>query len=165
VSDLEKIILTSFLTIAGGVFVFIIGQLVQKFFLEPVYEQAKAIGAVLFNLTYYAPWYANPGHGKEDDLSKASNAIRECASHLEATTHAIYCYCLFDALRLAPTRSNIEIAVGNLIFISNSVHSGDGRDNRKHADEVKNLLARGNRHRLTSQRVETACKPPATSER
>jgi len=143
VSDLAKIFLTSGLTIIGGVIVLVIGQLVQKFLLEPAHEQTKLIGSVLFNLTYYAPWYANPGQGKEVELEKASDAIRQCASQLKAATSAIRGYGVLASLRLIPSRERIEKAIGNLIFVANSIHSGDGRENRRNADEVFDLLGRG----------------------
>lgn len=155
-SELDKIFLTSSLTVAGGAITLVVGQIIQKFLLEPVHEQAKAIGETLFCLTYYASWYANPGHGRDDDLTQASNAIRESASQLKATTNAVVCYRLFAAMGLAPRKENAERAVGNLISISNSVHSGDGRDNRKDASDVYDLLARGKRQRVAPRPTGTS---------
>lgn len=111
-SELEKIFLNSSLTVTGGVIIFVVGQIVQKFLLEPLHEQAKAIGETLFCLTHYASWYANPGRGKDDDLTQASNAIRDSASRLKATTNAVVCYGLFAAMRLAPQKENVERAMG-----------------------------------------------------
>ena len=50
--DLEKILLTSASTILGGVIVFVIGQLVSKFLIEPIHELRKAVGEVQFYLAY-----------------------------------------------------------------------------------------------------------------
>lgn len=41
-------LLTSSLTILGGVVVFSLSQIVQKFLIEPVHEQAKVIGEIFF---------------------------------------------------------------------------------------------------------------------
>jgi hypothetical protein len=139
--EIYKIVLTAVLTITGGVVVFALSQLIQRFFLEPVHEQAKAIGEVLFGLMYYASRYASPGSGKLDDLSAVSDAIRRSASQLYATTNAIRWYRLFDKLRLVPIRQNVDEAVGDLIRLSNSIHTGNGRENRADADHIRSLLA------------------------
>lgn len=42
--DLTKILLTSSLTVLGGVLVFVTGQLIVKFLIEPIHELKKIIG-------------------------------------------------------------------------------------------------------------------------
>ena len=137
--ELVKIFLTSGLTIVGGVFVCILGQVIQTFLLEPVHEQSKAIGEIYCGLVYYAVWYGNPGSGKPEDMAAGSDAIRRYASQLQGTTHAIHCYDLFERWGLVPIRQNIDEAVGDLIRLSNSIHTGQGRENRADADHIRNL--------------------------
>lgn len=115
-------------------------QLLQKFLVDPVHEQSKVIGEIFFGLVYYANFYANPGRGRPEDLAATSDAFRRYASQLQGTTHAIRCYNQFERWGLIPQRSKIEEAVRNLIRISNSIHSGDGRENSKDAESVKTLL-------------------------
>lgn len=148
--EFVKIFLTSGLTIVGGVLVFTLGQLIQKFLLEPVHEQSKAIGEIDFGLTYYAQWYANPGTGKPDHMAAASDTIRSYASQLRATTHVIRCYDLFERWGIVPIRQNVDEAVGHLIRISNSIHSGNGRENAQDADHVRRLLSVRERHHYLS---------------
>ena len=138
--EIYKIVLTSGLTITGGILVFALSQLIQRFFLEPVHEQAKAIGEVRFGLMYYASRYVNPGSGKLEDLSSVSDAVPRSASQLHATTNAIHWYGLFDRLRLVPIRQNVDEAVGDLIRLSNSIHTGNGRENKQDADHIRKLL-------------------------
>jgi hypothetical protein len=52
-----KIFLTSGLTIVGGVFIFVFGQILSKFFIEPLHEQRKAIGAVGEALIFFQEVY------------------------------------------------------------------------------------------------------------
>ena len=139
--NLPSIFLTSVLTIIGGVLVFSLSQIIQRFLLEPVHEQAKAIGEIFFGLIYYAPWYANPGCGKPEELAAASDTIRRYASQLQSTTNAIRFYGLFELCRLLPKRAAVYEAIDNLIRISNSIYSGNGRENRKDADDIKRLLS------------------------
>src|SRR6266852_5498581 len=103
-SELYKIVLTSSLTVLGGVVVFSLTQLIQRFVLDPVNKQAEVIGRIAYCLVYYAPWFGNPGTGKELDMQKASEALRECASQLIAATSAIRCYHLFERRGLIPRR-------------------------------------------------------------
>ncbi len=53
-SETLKIILTSSLTIFGGVIVLVIGQFVSKFVIDSMYEQSKLIGEIANSLIYYA---------------------------------------------------------------------------------------------------------------
>jgi hypothetical protein len=143
-SDAWKIFWTASATLIGGAILFFIGQFIQKFLLEPAQEQSKAISEVCFRLIYYASWYANPGpRGTEDQnnqLTTVSNALRECASRLQATTNVIYWYKLLHWIKVVPSRPNVEEAIRNLIRISNSIHTGDGRENREDADKICQLL-------------------------
>lgn len=140
-----NILLTSTLTIIGGVVVFSLSQIVQKFLVEPVHEQAKVIGEIFFGLVYYADRYANPGTGRPEAMTETVDTFRRYASRLEGTTHAVRCYRLFECLGLAPSREGVDKAVGDLIRISNSIHTGNGRENGHDADSVKKLLSVPNR--------------------
>lgn len=163
-SDLFKIFITSALTIFGGVLVFAVTQLLQKFLLEPVHEQSKVIGEIFFGLVYYANRYANPGSGRPEDLADTSEAFRCYASQLQGTTNAIRCHDLFEKLGLMPQRSNIEEAVRDLIRISNSIDSGNGRENSKDAANVKKLLTLPDRRGcLTFRWRRTRQEPPHPS--
>lgn len=135
-----NILLTSVLTILGGVLVFGFSEIIQKFLVEPVHEQAKVIGEIFFGIVYYGDRYANPGTGPPKAIAETADAFRLYASRLEGTTHAIRWYCFFECIRLVPKRGNVEEAVGNLIRISNSIYTGNGRENSNDADNVKMLL-------------------------
>jgi hypothetical protein len=49
------------LTILGGITIFVGGQILIKFIIEPFYEQSKLIGEIANSLIYYA----NAGAGLE----------------------------------------------------------------------------------------------------
>ena len=143
-ADVWKIVLTALATLFGGVILFVVGQFLQKFVFETAQEQTKAISEVCFRLIQYASWYANPGLRSTDEQNKqadaASNALRECASSLQATTDAIYWYEFLCSISVVPSRTNVEEAISHLIRISNSMDTGDGRVNREDADKVYALL-------------------------
>ncbi|MCJ7635467.1 hypothetical protein MUP77_24145, partial [Candidatus Bathyarchaeota archaeon] len=62
-SELFKIVLTSSLTIFGGIVVLTMGQIITKFFIEPIHEQFRLIGEINDSLIYYANVYCNAGFG------------------------------------------------------------------------------------------------------
>jgi hypothetical protein len=54
-SELFKIVVTSSLTILSGILVFVIGQVIVKFIIEPLHEQAKLIGEIANSLIFFRP--------------------------------------------------------------------------------------------------------------
>lgn len=120
-SQVTQILLTSGLTITGGLFVLVVGQVVIKFIIEPIQEQAKTIGKIASDLIYYANIYTNPGLGDEKELNDASKALRQHASQLRGQTQAIPWYRFWSMLGFVPTRDNVIKASANLISLSNTV--------------------------------------------
>jgi hypothetical protein len=139
-SELYKIILTAGLTILGGVFVYTRGQIISKFFIEPIHDQSRCIGEISDSLIFYANQYSNPGTGKLDDMDKASRVLRQQASLLIARTHIIRWYSLFEFLKLVPKRSAVTEASKNLIGLSNSIHRGDPLVNGNRRREIERSL-------------------------
>jgi len=139
----------AFITVIVGVLVFIIGQILVRFFVEPAHEQLKTIGKTFFSLTYYANIYTSPGSGTPEVLDKAADAIRANASELKGTTHAIRLYRLWEGMGLLPIKNNVEEAIGLLFIISNQIYLpygvktdelGHGRSNKEDSNKIMNLL-------------------------
>ncbi|MGI8423405.1 MAG: hypothetical protein ACR2NO_04750 [Chloroflexota bacterium] len=127
-SDLEKILLNSAITIAGAVLVYVIGQMLSKLFIEPAHELRKVIGEVRFNLAFHAPTIHTPIGRSEVGSEEARKALMKSSCDLLAKVHAIPCY---DALsRLSsgflPPRGAIEDAAVRLRGLSTYMHeTGD----------------------------------------
>src|SRR5688500_11232023 len=68
-SELLKIALTA----VGGVTVFVIGQLVAKFLIEPIHEQKKLIGEIAGTIIFYS----NVGAGVEQHYFDQIKAINK----------------------------------------------------------------------------------------
>jgi len=128
-------------TILGGVSVFVLGQIVLKFFLDPIYEQRKVLGQVANGLIYHAQWHANPG---KDDLngqrSAAADDLRRISCDLLAVSHAVPVYRFWAIIRVIPPWKNVRNAHGQLIFLSNSMFQGDPLRNAQAVDSIKSLL-------------------------
>ena len=141
---------TAALTLAGGVVLFVLNQWVQKFFFEPLHEQKQIIGEIDFLLILWASSYVNPiergalSSEQRGERERGSQAFREAASRLIATTNAVRGYGL---ARILPTKADAREAARCLIGISNSMFSsGEGarrettKGNREWAAEVRRLL-------------------------
>lgn len=120
-SEPLKIILTSSLTVIGGIIVFVSGQIITKFLIEPIYAQANAIGEIAYSLTMYSNIYGNAGVVKQEKMYEASESLRKCASQLLAKTYSLKLYWLWENLCVVPKFSAIDLASKRLIGLSNSL--------------------------------------------
>ena len=113
------------LTALSAVAIFVIGQIIVKFFIEPIHEQAKLIGEIAFSLVFYANVLDGGGLVKNEYLDEASRVLRQHASQLRARTNAIPWYPIWQFLRLVPDRANAVRASTHLIGLSNALYASD----------------------------------------
>jgi hypothetical protein len=142
--------LTASLTILGGVAVYVVGQLVQRFFIDPLHEQRRVIGEIDVGLTLWArEWASLPEWpaGRSEQRERAQNSFREYASRLAASTNAIGPQLYWAAKRLgAPRLDDIRDAVQDLIGLSNNMYSdaearrGHERFNRQRVYDIGHRL-------------------------
>src|SRR5665647_2149094 len=90
--EFEKIAITSAATIIGGVLVYTLGQLVSKFFIEPIYELKKVIGEVRFVLAFHACVIHTPAARTDERSQVAYEALMKAHSDLLARAYAIPFY-------------------------------------------------------------------------
>jgi hypothetical protein len=139
------------LTAVCGVAVFVIGQLVAKFLIDPLQEQKRLIGEIAASIILYSnvgsgieSHYYNQIRllGQSDDPSKdinidrykelinaewarsdeAAKVLRRQATELLSKTNAIPCYRLLSYLRQVPPLDDIVAASSELIGMSNATH-------------------------------------------
>jgi hypothetical protein len=133
--DLIAIFLTAGLTILGGIIVFVSGQVITRFYLDPVDNLLQVIGEVSYGLVYYAKYYTNPGYSQEEVAKEIEIELRKLASQLSAKANAVKGYKFFVKCKYLPSYTNVSIAKQELIGLSNSVRRGDptvnyGREKR-----------------------------------
>jgi len=146
-SELYQIILTSSLTIIGGIIIYIGGQIISKFFIEPIHTQKKIIGEIDDALGFYANVYCNPGVLPKKKMDEASNRFRQLATLLRSKAYLIPWYNLFVRIRIVLKSESIKNTSSELIGLSNSIHreSIEGLEslgilNSKRADKIRELL-------------------------
>lgn len=130
-SDLEKIILTSAFTIGGGLFLYVIGQLLSKFLIEPTHELKKSIGEVRFNLAFHAPTIHTPISRDPERSGKAYEALMKSSCDLLARVNAVPFYSDLSKLSLGflPSKQAIVDSAIQLRGLSTYVHDTGDRAN------------------------------------
>lgn len=127
-SDIEKILWGAF----GAVFVYILGQLLSKFFIDPLQELRKVMGEVRFTLSFHGATIHTPIGRSKERSDAAHEALMRNSSDIIAKLHAVPFYegtrlLAFGAL---PPREALEQAAVQLRGLSTYVHeTGDKANN------------------------------------
>lgn len=133
-SDLEKILWTSASTILGGVILFVIGQLLSKFLIEPIHELRKTIGEVRFSLAYYAPIIHTPISRDKERSDKAYDAIMKNSCDLLTKADAIPFYRFLPRQLVLPIKC-IDRAAVDLRGLTTYLHE-TGEKAASHIEEI-----------------------------
>ena len=142
-TDIEKIVITSLFTITGGVIIFVTGQLLAKFFIEPIQELCKTIGEIRFNLSFHAPTIHTPIGRTKDNSESARAALMEGSSKLLSGLHSVPVYCAtrIIAFGALPRRADIEEAAVQLRGLSTYMHE-EGEKANNSIEEINKRVAK-----------------------
>jgi hypothetical protein len=142
VSELEKIFLTSAVTILGSMLVYVIGQLLSKFLIDPTHELKKAIGEVRFNLAFYRPIILTPASRTPERSDKTHDALLKSCCELLTKVNAIPFYGLISCISfgILPSKKNIRDAAIHLRALSTYVHEIDDKA-ASHIDQIRQRVA------------------------
>ncbi len=117
-----------------AVFVFVIGQVLQRFVLEPIQEQRRLIGEVAHALLFYAdrdPKGVELGTFTVADLHEASRHLRDLAGRLRSSIFFVPYYDTMARRGWVPARGHVLEAAAALTGWSNGVlRSSESSDNR-----------------------------------
>lgn len=113
-----------FFTVLSGAMVFTIGQILQKFLLEPIQEYKKTVGKIDNRLKFYDNILTNAVFDKKI-IIEITNAMRNLSCNLEANYKQIPFNKLLINLKLLEPKEDIAKAARELIFLSNA----GGRNN------------------------------------
>jgi len=115
-----------FFTVLSGTLVFVSGQILQKFILEPFQEYKKTVGKIDNRLKFYSNILTNAGFNKKI-IVEITNAMRNLSCDLEASYKQIPFNQLFVNLKFLERKKDIAIVVQGLIFLSNAGGRSDSR--------------------------------------
>jgi hypothetical protein len=117
-------------TVLAGVLVFVVGQAIQRFLLEPIQEQRRVIGDIASAILLYGNIGPLPPDVPPESLALAATpaeatiALRTLAARLRATIWTIPLYGAWSGARVVHSRATILDASQQLVGWSNSLHSG-----------------------------------------
>ncbi len=149
-SESAKILWTSGLTVVGGVFVFVIGRIIERFIIETIYDLKTTRKEIQYSLRLYGPQIHNPGIGNPEELSEVSEKLRDLGARLPVKIHAIPYYRLFRTFRLVPQSDKLYKVANNMVELSNTVRAHPNEElqgkfpehNRKLMDEINQLMSK-----------------------
>ena len=121
--------------IVPATMIFVIGQILTRFVLEPIQDQARTVGRVAFCLLAYAD--LDPNCQKIERLDEASRTLRELAAQLRASRRVIPGYPFFSLIRFVISKRVLLESSAALIHWSNEVYNGNTRVYR---DRLAKLL-------------------------
>jgi hypothetical protein len=140
--DLTKILLTSSATVIGGVAIFVAGQVIGKFVIEPIHDFKKVLGEIRFSLVFYAQAILTPV-GNIEAENEASKVLRRLSCELASKRAAIPFYGLWAAVSFGflPRQRLVSSASEQLMGLSNSLHQKDRSDkNGKRISKIESAL-------------------------
>ena len=120
----NRIVLTLFFTITGGVIVFCTSQIFLKFFIEPIQKLDMCRGEILDALISNRKVYLNPNTFSKYEELEVSIKIRKIATKLLSIKNMIRGNKFFSSLNLSIKEENILEAHKSLLGLSNSMSIG-----------------------------------------
>jgi hypothetical protein len=140
-TDITKILLTTSLTLLGGVSLFIIGQLIGKFVIDQIHCLKKVLADIRYSLAFHSQTIHTPVGNKESE-DRASEALLRLSCDLLASVDAIPRYQLLSLIfhNFLPSRANVLAASRQLRSLSNSVHKDDRSTNCNIVKNIEHLL-------------------------
>jgi hypothetical protein len=121
--DLDKILITSGLTILGGLLIHVFSQIFIKIFLEPCVEYKKSRSDVITYLTFYSNML-NSSLSQDDNDNykeryyKAQDDIRLSMAKYRASYFSITPHFLAILFRIVPQHKKFESISKNLLTLS-----------------------------------------------
>lgn len=130
------------LTAVAGISVFVLGQIIQKWFIDPIQEQRKLAGEVVYSIVFHSNLFkyneffrmaskirqqARGLEGKDAELLneayellKEKNAggaekLRKLSAQIHQSIQVIPCYWILEKLRIVHSRKNLYEVASKLI--------------------------------------------------
>ena len=140
--ELTKILLTSAVTVLGGIIVLVLGQIATRFVIEPIMEYRKVVGSIADALLYYAHFFADSGPRvvEAQEVKEAAERIRRLAVELTAKTITIPGYRFLGRIGVIRPYDVMLKARRALWGLSNSLMRGDWQRKLNLASEAAKAL-------------------------
>jgi len=139
-SELTKIILTSSLTILGGVIIFSITRFVERFYIIPMDNLNKLRGQVSHKIILHRNKFGNTNLTAEEK-DEISNDFRKLSSELRSKVYLIKNYRLLSCLNLILPREDVFVASRELMGLSNSFFQDNQQKHDNRIEKIEKNLS------------------------
>jgi hypothetical protein len=117
-SDLWKIVLTSSLTVAGGVTIYTLGRWIEKFWIDPIVKFEEAKGKVMEVLMLQANYRLGKIGWASDDYLKTSDEIKSAAGNFASCYQATFNVPKWIAKQRRLDRGRVNTIIDHLLVLS-----------------------------------------------
>ncbi len=132
--------MTIFITVLSGVFVFVLGQIILKLFVDPWQKQRECIANISNHILMYSYMYSSPGMMDKEIINQVSNETRGLASELIASCSRMPFYKAMTFTKLVLDLKTVKEVQSNLIGLSNSMYKDERQRNDVRIEKIKDLL-------------------------
>jgi len=115
-----------FYIVLSGTLVFVFGQILQKFFLEPIKDYKKTIGRIDNKLKFYANILTNTGFNQKM-LVEITDIMRTLSCDIESDFKQIPLTGFLSRIDLIEEKKEVAEVAQGLIFLSNAGGRSDDR--------------------------------------
>lgn len=115
-----------FYTVVSGTLIFVIGQILQRFFLEPIQEYRKTIGEIDNKLKFYANILTNSGFNQKIIL-EITDTMRTLSCKIESGYKQIPFTNFLSKIGFIEEKKEVSEVAQGLIFLSNAGGRGESR--------------------------------------
>jgi len=122
-SEIQTIVITSCLTVIGGVIVYAAGHFTVALFVEPIHRLRSLIGDITDSIIYYQNVYLKPQYSKEDENKQAVARFRYLSSKIRALSSQIPWYSFWQFFNIIFKKDNLEEASTMILQLSNSIET------------------------------------------
>ena len=142
---LTNYVLPMLITILSGVLVYMLGELLNTIWLNPLQEYKNIKSNIAKKLVFYANVYSNVSNLENSNTEwgklqlKASDELRWLASELEGFIQTL------SWIKIGiPKKANLKKVVGLLILLSNSMFDSNqfhqNKENRNVVSQIRHLM-------------------------
>lgn len=138
-NEIIKILFTSGLTILGGVMLFGLTKVIERFQVDPIIELNNLRGEIATFLVINANKFGYPETNGEE-LEILSLELRTLSAKLRGTVYKISFFNFYSRIGLIPKRLNVINASSQMIGLSNTISTSDFIQINKYERSISDFL-------------------------
>lgn len=132
-----------FYTVLSGTLVFVLGQILQRFLLEPIKEYKKTVGKIDNKLKFYSNILLNSIFSEDKKMIvEITDFMRNLSCEIESAYKQVPLAYWLSKLKIIEEKKDVAKVAQGLIFLSNAGGRGESRIDKcdEKINEIRRLL-------------------------